>query len=173
MKADTTSGNESAARIRAQFCRSQRLDHRFLLARRCEASGDSPLSIVLYTERIVYNRQATVESAPPLERAIIRNILVWICGLQECRHRFVRTDILKSGQAERYEHQASIQERKEEERDGRLNTGGARLTFESVVDGNRLLLNRISDIELNDTSHREARVTSVREVQVIQSGNMR
>jgi hypothetical protein len=54
-----------------------------------------------------------------------------------------------------------------------MNTGGARLTFEFVVDGNRLLLNRISDIELNDTSHKEARVTSVREVEVIQSEKMR
>jgi hypothetical protein len=130
--------------------------------RRCEASGDSPLSIVLYTERIVYNRQANVKSAPLLERVVIKNNLVWICGLQECRHRFVRTEMVKSGRGGQYEHQVRYEKaRKKEQRVGP--------TFGSVVDGNRLLLNRISDIELNVTSQRELRVTSVREIQVIQS----
>lgn len=74
----------------------------------CEASGDLPLSIVLYTERIVYNRQATVESAPLLERVIIKNNLMWKCDLQERRHRFIRTDKVKPGQVEWYEHQIRI-----------------------------------------------------------------
>lgn len=71
------SGNESAARIRAQFCKSRRSDYRFSRVRRCEARGDSPLSIVLYTEHIVYNRQATIKSAPRLERNMSDEI--W-CG---------------------------------------------------------------------------------------------
>jgi hypothetical protein len=50
---------------------------------------------------------------------------------------------------------------------------GGGLAFESVVDGNRLLLNRISDIELNVTSQSARRERSVREIQVIQSEKMR
>lgn len=55
------------------------------------------------------------------------------------------------------------------ERDGRKYMRGGGLTFGSVVDGNRLLLNRISDIELNDTSQSARRERSVREIQVSQS----